>query len=37
MLVPIWLLAAANIYFGIDTELTVGLAERAANALLLGR
>jgi multicomponent Na+:H+ antiporter subunit D len=34
MLVPIWVLAAATIWFGIDTELTVGLAERAAASLL---
>ena len=36
MLAPIWLLAAATVYFGIDTNLTAGLAERAANALLSG-
>ncbi len=33
MLLPIWVLVACNIYFGIDTGLTVGLAERAAAAL----
>ncbi len=34
MLLPVWVLAAGNLYFGIDTELTVGLAERAALQLL---
>ena len=35
MLVPVWLLAAANVYFGINPGQTVGAAQRAA-ALLLG-
>jgi multicomponent Na+:H+ antiporter subunit D len=35
MLIPIWLLVIANIYFGIATHLSVGSAERAA-ALLMG-
>jgi multicomponent Na+:H+ antiporter subunit D len=35
MLIPIWLLVIANIYFGIATQLSVGSAERAA-ALLMG-
>ena len=35
MLLPIWALVAANVYFGIHTELTLGIAERAA-AVLLG-
>ena len=35
MLVPVWILIAANIYFGIDTDLTVDIASRAA-AVLLG-
>jgi multicomponent Na+:H+ antiporter subunit D len=35
MLVPTWILAAATVWFGIDTTLTAGLAGRAA-ALLLG-
>jgi len=35
MLVPSWLLVIATIYFGIDSELTAGLAQRAAEALLL--
>ena len=34
MLVPVWTLIAANIYFGIDTDLTVGVAQRAAEILL---
>jgi multicomponent Na+:H+ antiporter subunit D len=35
MLIPTWVLIAANIYFGIDTDLTVGVASRAA-AILIG-
>ena len=35
MLVPTWVLIAANFYFGIDTDLTVGVAARAA-AFLIG-
>ena len=35
MLLPIWTLILANLYFGIDTSLTVGVARQAA-ALLLG-
>jgi multicomponent Na+:H+ antiporter subunit D len=34
MLVPTWALVAASIYFGIDTRLSVGVAERAAASLL---
>ncbi len=34
VLVPLWLLALANIYFGIDTRLTVGAASTAAGQLL---
>ena len=34
MLVPLWTLIAANIYFGINTDLTVGVASRAAGVLL---
>ncbi len=33
LLVPTWLLVFANIYFGLDTELTVGVAEKAAAIL----
>jgi multicomponent Na+:H+ antiporter subunit D len=36
MLIPVWLLAAANIYFGIDASRTVDIAQRAAEALLGG-
>ena len=36
LLVPTWLLALANIYFGIDTRLTVDVASRAAVQLLGG-
>ncbi len=35
LLLPIWTLILANLYFGIDTSLTVGVA-RQASALLLG-
>tara|TARA_R110002167_G_scaffold4648_4_gene21946 strand:+ start:27657 stop:29141 length:1485 start_codon:yes stop_codon:yes gene_type:complete len=35
MLLPLWLLVGANLYFGIDTDLTVGVA-RQATAVLLG-
>ncbi len=35
MLVPTWLLVLANLYFGVNTHLTVGVASRAA-ALLMG-
>lgn len=34
MIVPMALLVAATVYFGLDTELTVDLAERAAHALM---
>lgn len=34
LLLPTWLLAGANIYFGLDTRLTVGIAEQAAQGLL---
>ncbi|MEH6627646.1 MAG: monovalent cation/H+ antiporter subunit D family protein [Motiliproteus sp.] len=37
MLLPLWVLVLANIYFGIDTQLTVGVAEQAAQSLLGGR
>ncbi len=35
MLIPMWLLIAANIYFGLRTELTGDIATRAAEALML--
>ncbi len=34
LLIPTWLLILANVYFGIDTSLTVGVAERAAKLLM---
>jgi len=34
LLIPTWILIIANIYFGIDTSLTVGVAEQAARLLL---
>jgi len=34
LLVPTWILVIANFYFGINTSLTVGTAERAAAQLL---
>lgn len=34
LLVPTWILVLANIYFGVDTTLTVGVAENAARSLL---
>jgi multicomponent Na+:H+ antiporter subunit D len=36
MLVPIWLLAAATIFFGLDTNLTAGIAQQAAVVLIGG-
>ena len=36
MLVPTWILILANVYFGIDTSLTLGVAEKAAVALFGG-
>ena len=33
LLAPTWILVFANIYFGLDTDLTVGVAGRAAQAL----
>jgi len=32
-LIPIWILVFANIYFGIDTSLTVGISQKAAAVL----
>ncbi|MEM8935357.1 MAG: monovalent cation/H+ antiporter subunit D family protein [Pseudomonadota bacterium] len=34
MLIPMWVLVAANVYFGLSTTLTGGVAERAAAALM---
>ena len=36
MLAPMWVLVAANIYFGTNTELTVGTAMSAARVLIQG-
>jgi multicomponent Na+:H+ antiporter subunit D len=36
MLLPLWALILANLYFGVDTSLTVGVAMRAADWLLGG-
>ncbi|HMB76799.1 MAG TPA: proton-conducting transporter membrane subunit, partial [Kiloniellaceae bacterium] len=36
MLLPVWVLVAANVYFGINADLTVDIAEEAALALLGG-
>jgi len=35
LLVPLWVLVCTNIYFGLDTSLTVGVAERAADVLVI--
>jgi multicomponent Na+:H+ antiporter subunit D len=37
LLLPLWLLAGANLYFGLDTELNAGLAQQAAALLMEGR
>ena len=34
LLVPTWTLTAANVYFGIETSVSVGVAQRAAQTLL---
>ena len=36
MLAPLWLLVIANIYFGVQTEVSVGLARQAAAVLTGG-
>ena len=36
LLVPTWALIAANIYFGVHTDLTVGVAQAAAERLIGG-
>ena len=36
MLVPLWLLVIANVYFGVDTDVSVGLAREAASVLTGG-
>jgi len=37
LLIPIWLLVAANLYFGIDAELTAGIAGQIADSLIGAR
>ena len=34
MLVPMWILALSNIYFGLDIDLSVGLASAAVTELM---
>ena len=34
LLVPTWILVLANIYFGLNTEITIGMAQQAAQLLL---
>lgn len=34
MLIPTWILIGASVYYGIDTDLTVGVAKQAAQQLL---
>ena len=36
MLVPLWIMALATIYFGFDTSLTIGASQTAAIGLLAG-
>ena len=36
MLIPLWILIAANFYFGIDTSLTLGVATTGAEVLMTG-
>lgn len=36
LLIPTWILVIANVYFGINTELTVGTAEQAVKFLIPG-
>ncbi len=36
MLIPIWVLVGANFYFGINTDVSVGVAQRATTMLLGG-
>ncbi len=37
LLIPLWAMALANLYFGIDTSLTVGGSEQAVNFLMGSR
>ena len=36
MLIPLWVLTVANVYFGLDTRVSVGIAEHAAQSLMGG-
>lgn len=36
LLLPLWVLAGANLYFGLDTQLNAGLARQAAGMLMGG-
>ena len=36
MLLPLWIVAVACIYFGFETDITLGAAKAAAQALLAG-
>ena len=36
MLLPLWIMALACIYFGFETDITLGAAKTAAQALLAG-
>ena len=36
MLLPMWVLIGANVYFGLNTELSVGVARQAAQSLIGG-
>ncbi len=36
MVVPMWVLAGANVYFGLDTRVSVGVAQQAAKSLMDG-
>ena len=36
LLIPTWILVLANIYFGFDTDITVGTAQQAVNLLMQG-
>ncbi|WP_419796704.1 MAG: monovalent cation/H+ antiporter subunit D family protein [Terasakiella sp.] len=36
MLIPLWIMAGASIYFGVDTDMTLGVAQLAAEMLVGG-
>jgi multicomponent Na+:H+ antiporter subunit D len=36
MLIPLWIMAGASVYFGIDTDMTLGVAQLAAEMLVGG-